>query len=81
MSTGAYDESVAEAARVAEREGWITVSDTAWPGYERIPGLVMQGYTVLLREAFRLLCPRRRRMCSCRPVSVVSPRRWQGIWL
>lgn len=48
---GTYDESVAEAARVAEHEGWITVSDTAWPGYERIPGLVMQGYTVLLREA------------------------------
>lgn len=52
---GTYDESVAEAARVAEREGWITVSDTAWPGYERIPGLVMQGYTVLLREALGAL--------------------------
>lgn len=50
---GTYDDSVAEAARVADREGWITVSDTAWPGYERIPGLVMQGYTAIVREALR----------------------------
>jgi len=48
---GNYDDSVAEAARVAETRGWTVVSDTSWPGYERIPGLVMQGYTLMLREA------------------------------
>ncbi|MFE0013208.1 diaminopropionate ammonia-lyase [Mesorhizobium sp. NPDC059054] len=48
---GTYDETVAEAARVAEREGWSIVSDTSWPGYERIPGLVMQGYTAIAHEA------------------------------
>lgn len=48
---GTYDDSVAEAARVSEKRGWITVSDTSWPGYERIPSLVMQGYTTILREA------------------------------
>ena len=48
---GTYDETVAEAARVAEREGWSIVSDTLWPGYERIPGLVMQGYTAIAHEA------------------------------
>ncbi|MCT9000560.1 diaminopropionate ammonia-lyase [Chelativorans intermedius] len=47
---GNYDASVAEATEVAEREGWTTVSDFSWPGYERIPGLVMQGYTVMLAE-------------------------------
>ncbi|NTE68222.1 diaminopropionate ammonia-lyase [Agrobacterium tumefaciens] len=52
---GNYDESVAEAARVAEKNGWITVSDTSWPGYERIPGFVMQGYTAILSEALREL--------------------------
>ena len=31
------------------------MSDTAWPGYERIPLLVMQGYTALLREALRAM--------------------------
>src|SRR4051812_15677625 len=52
---GSYDESVREAARVAAQEGWTVVSDTSWPGYERIPGLVMQGYTVIVREALRAL--------------------------
>jgi diaminopropionate ammonia-lyase len=52
---GSYDESVVEAARVAAERGWTVVSDTSWPGYERIPGLVMQGYTVMVREALRLL--------------------------
>lgn len=50
---GNYDDSVAEASRVASEKGWQTVSDTSWPGYERIPGFVMQGYTALLREAVR----------------------------
>ncbi|MDQ8726861.1 diaminopropionate ammonia-lyase [Bradyrhizobium sp. LHD-71] len=48
---GNYDDSVVEAARVATDKGWEIVSDTSWPGYERIPGLVMQGYTVMVREA------------------------------
>lgn len=50
---GTYDDSVAEAARVADAKGWSVVSDTSWPGYERIPGLVMQGYTAMVREALR----------------------------
>jgi len=52
---GTYDDSVAEAARVADERGWVVVSDTAWDGYERIPGLVMQGYTAIMREALRQL--------------------------
>lgn len=52
---GSYDDSVAEAARRCAAEGWTVLSDTSWPGYERIPGLVMQGYTVLVREALRSL--------------------------
>ncbi|WP_230533778.1 diaminopropionate ammonia-lyase [Microvirga roseola] len=52
---GTYDDSVAEAARVAAQKGWIVVSDTSWPSYERIPGLVMQGYTAMVREALRQL--------------------------
>jgi diaminopropionate ammonia-lyase len=52
---GNYDDSIAEASRVAEEKGWITVSDTSWSGYERIPGFVMQGYTALLEEAMSAL--------------------------
>ncbi|EJC82908.1 diaminopropionate ammonia-lyase family [Rhizobium leguminosarum bv. trifolii WSM2297] len=52
---GTYDDSVREAARIAREKGWTIVSDTSWPGYERIPGLVMQGYTALVREALRAM--------------------------
>jgi diaminopropionate ammonia-lyase len=52
---GSYDDSVEEAARVADDNGWTIVSDTSWPGYERIPALVMQGYTAMVREALRQL--------------------------
>ena len=50
---GSYDDSVVEASRTAERNGWIVVSDTSWPGYDRIPRLVMQGYTAMLHEVAR----------------------------
>ncbi|WP_234684961.1 diaminopropionate ammonia-lyase [Bradyrhizobium monzae] len=52
---GNYDDSVASASKIASERGWIVVSDTSWPGYERIPHLVMQGYTALLREALGAL--------------------------
>ncbi len=52
---GSYDDSVEEAARVADKNDWTIVSDTSWPGYERIPALVMQGYTAMVREALRQL--------------------------
>lgn len=47
---GGYDFSVQEAARVASEEGWTILSDTSWPDYEYIPGLVSQGYTAMVRE-------------------------------
>ncbi len=52
---GTYDDSVVEAERVAADKGWIIVSDTSWPGYERIPGLVMQGYCLMVHEAIERL--------------------------
>ncbi|MER9493222.1 diaminopropionate ammonia-lyase [Mesorhizobium sp. M0006] len=52
---GNYDDSVRQAAQVSTEQGWTVVSDTSWPGYERIPGLVMQGYTAIVREALRQL--------------------------
>ncbi|SDR36958.1 diaminopropionate ammonia-lyase [Rhizobiales bacterium GAS113] len=52
---GGYDDAVAEAGRISAAEGWTVVSDTSWPGYERIPRLVMQGYTIMAAEALREL--------------------------
>lgn len=50
---GTYDDSVVEAERICKENGWMVVSDTSWPGYERIPSLVMQGYMAMLNEALR----------------------------
>jgi diaminopropionate ammonia-lyase len=52
---GSYDEAVVASAERAEAEGWLVVSDTAYPGYEEIPRHIMQGYTVMAREALAQL--------------------------
>lgn len=48
--SGNYDESVAEAARLAKENGWHVVSDTSYEGYEAIPRDVMQGYGTIAAE-------------------------------
>ncbi len=48
--TGNYDDSVAEAARLAATNGWQLISDTSWDGYEDIPRDVMQGYATIAAE-------------------------------
>lgn len=47
---GNYDESVEEAARLAEVNAWHVVSDTSYEGYEDIPHDVMQGYGTIAAE-------------------------------
>ncbi|WP_308664230.1 diaminopropionate ammonia-lyase [uncultured Acidaminococcus sp.] len=50
-----YDDTVRHAARVAEETGGVLVQDTAWEGYETIPGWIMEGYTTLALEAAEAL--------------------------
>lgn len=47
---GNYDDSVQEAARLAEQNSWYVVSDTSYEGYEDIPRDVMQGYGTIAAE-------------------------------
>ena len=47
----AYDDCVAWTREKAEQEGWLLIQDTSWPGYERVPRWIMQGYTTLFFEA------------------------------
>lgn len=60
---GNYDDSVREAARLAQANGWYVVSDTSYEAYEDIPRDVMQGYAVIAdevleqRQASGLPCP------------------------
>ncbi len=47
-----YDEVVAHAKRVAAELGdlGIHIQDTSWPGYEKIPGWIVDGYLTLFEE-------------------------------
>ncbi|MBQ7145247.1 MAG: diaminopropionate ammonia-lyase [Lachnospiraceae bacterium] len=46
-----YDDTVAYAGEQAAKEGWILIQDTAWEGYEEIPGWIVEGYLTLAAEA------------------------------
>ena len=54
---GTYDDSVREAQRTAEREGWFVVSDTSYAGYTEVPRDVMQGYRLMADEAAEQFAP------------------------
>jgi diaminopropionate ammonia-lyase len=50
---GTYDESV-EAANIAARShGWTLIADTSETNHDEAPGLIMQGYTVIVAEMLR----------------------------
>ena len=46
-----YDRTVAYASRLAEKNGWILVQDTAWEGYEDVPRWIIEGYLTLAAES------------------------------
>ena len=50
-----YDDAVRLANEGAEKYGWVMVQDTAWEGYEDIPGWIMEGYTTMAYEAVQQL--------------------------
>ncbi|MDF2547551.1 MAG: threonine dehydratase biosynthetic [Anaerosolibacter sp.] len=45
-----YDDAVRLAAENAEKFGWHVIQDTAWEGYEEVPGWIMQGYGTIGAE-------------------------------
>ena len=50
-----YDDAVRLANEGARKYGWVMVQDTAWEGYEDIPGWIMEGYTTMAYEAVEQL--------------------------
>ena len=48
--TGTYDEAVRRAAETAHEPAAELVQDTAWPGYEQVPGWIVEGYSTLFAE-------------------------------
>jgi diaminopropionate ammonia-lyase len=47
---GSYDEAVRLAAEAAGEPGAELVQDAGWPGYERTPGWIVEGYSTLFAE-------------------------------
>jgi len=48
---GGYDEAVAASARwVRGQAGAALLQDTAWPGYQQVPGWIAEGYATLFAE-------------------------------
>ena len=45
-----YEASMTAAAETADRNGWILLSDSSWPGYFERPHVLMEGYTALMQE-------------------------------
>lgn len=46
---GSYDDAVREAA-ASEEKGRLLIQDTSWPGYERIPKWIVEGYVTIFQE-------------------------------
>jgi diaminopropionate ammonia-lyase len=56
---GSYDDAVAAAAQLADRlPSAALVQDTAWEGYEVVPGWIVEGYQTLLSELTQQLADR-----------------------
>lgn len=45
-----YDKAVELADKMAHENGWILIQDTAWDGYETIPGWIVDGYLTMGAE-------------------------------
>ncbi len=56
---GQYDDAVAKSMEDCRIHDWQLVSDTSWEGYERTPGIVMQGYAVSADETLEQLADRK----------------------
>jgi len=45
-----YDQTVRQAAALAEKHGWTLIQDTSWEGYEKYPRWVIAGYLTMAAE-------------------------------
>lgn len=46
-----YEASMQGAAQAADKNNWVLLSDSSWPGYFERPHTLMEGYLVLMQEA------------------------------
>lgn len=48
--TGSYDDAIRRAAEAASEPEAELVQDAGWPGYEQVPGWIVDGYSTLFAE-------------------------------
>ena len=48
--TGSYDDAIRLAAKAASEPETELVQDAGWPGYEQVPGWIVDGYSTLFAE-------------------------------
>lgn len=68
-NSGNYDEAVRLAAQTASGPEAELVQDTGWPGYEQVPGWIVEGYSTLFSEVDAQLA----RVGAASPALVVIP--------
>ena len=66
---GSYDEAVRFAAEAAREPEVELVQDAGWPGYEQVPGWIVEGYSTLFAEVDAQLAQAR----AAGPALVVIP--------
>ena len=49
-----YDATVDIAKKVSIEKNYLLIQDTSWEGYEKIPRLIMDGYTLIMHELSQL---------------------------
>ncbi len=48
--SGTYDDAMRLAAQAGTKPGTTLVQDAGWPGYEQVPGWIVEGYSTLFAE-------------------------------
>ncbi len=49
---GNYDDSLKECIKQSKKNNWEIIQDVSWKNYEKIPQLIMAGYTIMIKEIF-----------------------------
>ena len=49
---GNYENSLQECKKISNKNNWEIIQDVSWENYEKVPQLIMAGYTIMIKEIF-----------------------------
>ena len=73
---GDYDSCVRISSETAQKNGYILIQDTSWPGYEKIPGHITEGYFTQFHEIVQQINPGKNNV----PFDIVFLQSGVGSW-